>query len=236
FDRCLEALQAFRGDKASEIAPVWFAAAESYVNELADAKQAQPLQSFLKAACDDLRKEPRTWAAAGGALAQLGLAKDAVLWLSDWRDRPGVHPYMLVALVGSLWELGREDEAAEVSATALGLPVDDSAKAVHALWLALHSVVEGKPGEAMPLLAQLVPDLFNSDFYAALCTLVRTLAEIEIAPALGGAKPSYAEARGRLQDAIIPFREQIAGAKLLRRIVFRCLARLAGQYGHRLAA
>src|SRR5205823_6955950 len=90
---------------------------------------------------------------------------------------------------------------AEVSALALGLPVDDSAKAVHALWLALHSVVEGKPGEAMPLLAQLVPDLFNSDFYAALCTLVRALAEIEVAPALG-AQPSYAEARSRLQDAI----------------------------------
>ena len=36
----------------------------------------------MSAACDDLRQEPRTWAAAGGALAQLGLAQDAVLWLS----------------------------------------------------------------------------------------------------------------------------------------------------------
>jgi hypothetical protein len=143
---------------------------------------------------------------------------------------------MLVSLVGALWELGREDDAAEVSAAALGLPVDDSAKAVHALWLALHSVVHGKPGEAMPLLAHLVPDLFNSDFYTALCTLVQTLAQIEIAPQLGAGKPSYAEARSRLEDAIIPFREQIAGAKLLRRIIYRCLASLAGQYGKKLAA
>ncbi len=240
FDRCREALNAFRGDKGSEIGPVWFAAAESYVNELADAKQAPALQSFLNEACDELRKEPRTWAAAGGALAQLGLAKDAVLWLSDWRDRQGVWPYMLVSLVGALWELGREDDAAEVSAAALSLPVDDSAKAVHALWLALHAALEGKPGEAMPLLAHLVPDLFNSDFYAALCTLVRALAEIEIAPYHEGGKPSYAEARGRLDDAIIPFREQIAtlssSGKLLRRIVYRCLATLAAQYGKKLAA
>jgi tetratricopeptide (TPR) repeat protein len=231
FDRCLEALEAFRGQ-----GPVWFAAAESYVNELADAGQAQQLQSFLSGSCDELRKEARTWAAAGGALAQLGLAKDAVLWLSDWQSRQDVRPYMLVALVGALWELGREDEAAKISTTALFVPVDDSSKAVHALWLALHAVVRGKPEDALPLLARLSPELFHSDFYATLCVLVRTLADLEASPEQGGAKLNYAAARVLLRDAILPFQEQIGSSKLLRRIVYRCLTSLARHYGQKLIA
>jgi hypothetical protein len=114
--------------------------------------------------------------------------------------------------------------------------VDDSAKAAHALWLALHAVVRGKPEDAMPLLAQLSPELFNSDFYATLCTLVRSLADLQLAVSGGSAKLNYAAARILLRDAIIPFQEQIARSKLLRRIVYRCLASLARQYGQKLVA
>jgi hypothetical protein len=69
---------------------------------------------------------------------------------------------------------------------------------------------------------------------------VQTLTEIGMAPQLGAGRPSYAEARRQLEDAIVPFHEQIAerggGGKLLRRIIYRCRASLAGQYGKKLAA
>jgi tetratricopeptide (TPR) repeat protein len=231
WDRCREALEALRGR-----GEIWLLACASYLHELADAKQEHRLRGVLERYQAELCGDVRTWAAAGAALAALGKPADAVAWLADWRQRQDVLPYMLVALVGALWEVGREDEAAEVGKFAIELPHNDPAKAAHALWLALHAALHGDLKGAAMWLGPMLPEMFNSPFYAALCTLVRVLVAAQLPPSDRGGEISYGQARQTLQAAMAPFAEQLADTKLLRRILCRCFSHLAAHFGRTLTA
>jgi len=235
FDRCLEALDAFRSRPEA-----WYPAAESYLGELADAGQAAAVQAFIDRHRDDLRAALRTWAAAGAALAQVGRAPQAVAWLADWRERTGVWPYMLVSLVGALWETGREEEAAEVGIAALQSPYDDPAKVVHQLWVALHAALGGDVRTAARLLAPVSPDLIPTEFYGALLAATRALVELQLRSDQRGNDLTYSVAQQLFQAALAPFNDLLStrqsGHKLLRRLVFVCQACLASRFGKRLTA
>jgi Tfp pilus assembly protein PilF len=228
---CRDTVEALRGR-----GEIWLVACESYLAELADDKQESRLATFLERYAEDLGRDIRTWSAAGAALALLGKPKEAAAWLADWRQRPDVQPYMLVALVGALWEAGRENEAAEVGKYAIELPHDDPAKAVHALWLALYSAMSGDAEAAATWLGPMMPEMFTSPFYAALCTLVRGLVGIQIWPAERAGELDYVRARERLASALAPFAEELKATRLLRRIVYRCFWRLAKHFNRNVIA
>ena len=87
-----------------------------------------------------LRADTESWGQAGYALTTCGMHGRTVKWLSDYRTRPGVEPWMLSNLSASLRAMGRHGRAVEVNRHALTLPPDRT-RSKHLAWVALEDAI-----------------------------------------------------------------------------------------------
>lgn len=114
-------------------------ALHAYVEWLAHNKKVDALRWFVWRNRAWIREKTPTWASIGYALVTLGQDRAAAKWLSDWRIRPAVESWMLLNLVEALRNLGRNDEAADVSRHAVTL-AEDVGTSSHRLWLAADEI------------------------------------------------------------------------------------------------
>ncbi len=214
WDRCEPTLQ-----RMADREEAWRAGAARWLIALGSAARPEPLQAFIRRNRKRLRRHAHTWAAAGQALSDVDLDRNAVRWLSDWPRRDDVTPQALFYLVLSLWKLGRRHKAVEASRRALEMPPDHSAP-FHLLWLAVDRVLEGEEPAAREMLQPLDAGTFNQ-YYAALYELVAVAAD---------SRP-YAEAAGRMRAVRGGAPGEVARDVLFRTIYRRLRRRLARRHG-----
>ena len=123
-----------------------------YVERLGASGSAGELRWFVRLQRAALRADTRLWGAVGYAFLARNLGQQGLRWLADWRDRPGVEPWMLQNAVTALRDAGRDDEAREASQAALALPWD-GAVMFHRRWLALEAALAEPFEEASRVVA-----------------------------------------------------------------------------------
>lgn len=126
-------------------ARAWCAA--RHVEEFGDGGQKVRFFLFLALNWKWIRAQTSLWGAAGYCLLVFGLASAARWWLSDFRERQGVLPWMLLNLVRAMMSLGQVRAAWTVCREAIALPPDQTAF-LHQLISAVPRAVEGQLDEA----------------------------------------------------------------------------------------
>jgi tetratricopeptide (TPR) repeat protein len=167
---CREGLRRLEGRPA-----VWAEAASEFVRGLATARETAQLDEFLNRETGRLRQDALTWGAVGNALESVGAPLRCIEWMSDWRTRAGVEPWMLSALVVSLRSLARNPEAREVGRGALAMAPDHSYP-LHRLWVAFEEALSGDAGAAKAAAAEIDPEAL-SPYYRCLRTLLLAVIE-----------------------------------------------------------
>lgn len=166
-----------RADLARLVAlpPLWTEAAAEYAEALGSAKRRFRLGSFARNERARLRSNVLTWAAVGSALEAVGRRAACAEWLSDWKSRKGLEPWMLSALVVSLQSEGRSPEATDAARAALSMPPDQS-YSIHRLWVAFEEALAGHRDLARGAAEDIAPGSINA-YYQFLRSLVLAAAE-----------------------------------------------------------
>jgi tetratricopeptide (TPR) repeat protein len=143
-----------RLESCSETNAVWYRAAANYLYQVTQDRRMTEAHKFIQSNTAALRADNDTWGLAGHALFELGLYPDVAEWLSDWRSRPALKPWVLWNYVLALRELNRDAEAYEAGQAALQLAPDDLTDA-HRVLLALDDALANKPATAAEQLGQI---------------------------------------------------------------------------------
>src|SRR6185503_4888626 len=165
---CAEGLGRLKGG-------LWPEAASEYVRALASARKVKDLDAVVSASRDRLRGDALTWGAVGNAFESLGRPSECIDWMSDWRTRDGVRPWMLSALVVSFRFRKAIDEALEAGRGALRMAPDHSYP-LHRLWVAFEEAVRGDAASGRAALEEVSPDSLNS-YYRALRWMLAAVVE-----------------------------------------------------------
>ncbi|MBI5067364.1 MAG: C39 family peptidase [Deltaproteobacteria bacterium] len=155
----------------SPAAPAALGAASEWLERLATARRPRAIRALLRRHREALQADVYAWGTGGFALSSTRQHRQVVAWMAGWRGREGLRPWMLINLVASLRDLGREEEAREVGRAALGLP-EDHCTASHRIYLASDAALASAPD---PLAGVVLPE----SGYA------RQLAELALAVAAG---------------------------------------------------
>jgi cellulose synthase operon protein C len=189
---------------------VWSEAASEFVRALAASSEASTLKPFVAEERERLRSTAQTWAAVGNALESSGDPEGCIEWMSDWRTRPEVRPWMLSALVVCLRDRQRDEEALEAGKRALAMEPDHS-YALHRLWTAFEEAAQGRLEAARAATAEIAPESLNG-YYRCLRGLVQALVEGSPEP-LG---PAVTAVEGFSQEAPLLYAYRKALRKLAR--------------------
>lgn len=143
--------------------PVQRQALITYIRILSYRNSSAPLMKFLRANRDVLRSHTETWGIVGYALSERKEHKINLKWLSDWKQRSEVKPWMLLNLVQSFQATKDPANAIPVSQYALTLP-DDDGTPVHRLWLAYAASYEGQTAKASQYLQDINPQYLEKEY------------------------------------------------------------------------
>ncbi len=115
----------------------------AWLEALGESKREWRLRWFVWRNQEYLRSETGLWASVGYALLQIGRHRHIARWMSDWRERKGLRPWMLMNLVLALRSVGRDQEALEASrrAVEVALPSEDVLR--HRIWFAVEAALAG---------------------------------------------------------------------------------------------
>jgi hypothetical protein len=127
-------------------------AALGYLERIGGHRASLQLRAFVRLRASWLKSDPQLWATVGYAFLARDWQAAVVRWMSDWGGREGLQPWMLLNLTVALRDLGRDQEAAQVSQAALKLSWDHGIPG-HRRWLALDAALEGPFEEASRLVA-----------------------------------------------------------------------------------
>jgi hypothetical protein len=144
-------------DKLQVGSKIWMEAITSYLNNLATTIQdsrrnnyilAKRLQEFrfrnyLKKHRNNLRSHTYTWGYAGYTLILINDLPATIQWLSDWKTRTEIEPWMLSNLAAALRWNKRDLEAHKVGKFALNLSPDHTTDE-HRLFVATDEALIGK--------------------------------------------------------------------------------------------
>ncbi len=154
-----------------------------FIGQCADRKRIRFLRPLLRLHRDHIRSDTTAWGQVGYALVQGGQYRRAAAWLSDWRERRDIEPWVLTNVLVALQRTKRDAEALEVSRFALGLRSDHTT-AQHQLWLALHDANRGVTTSARTTLDEQHYDSLP-DFSKTQWTLVNAICSVAEAPPAG---------------------------------------------------
>jgi tetratricopeptide (TPR) repeat protein len=174
----------------------------------------------------------QNWGKVGYAFALATDDRRLIAFLSDWRERPDVEPWMLLNLALSLRALGRDTAASEVSRHALTLP-RDTASPCHEVWLALDSAVAGQFGKAADALGAIDSEAYDAS-HRFLHALVRGLVALhQVTPSERGRV--FASVRAQWQTAVLDSTPMDEDRAAVRHAYRRSVRRLAADTGSWLA-
>jgi tetratricopeptide (TPR) repeat protein len=122
--------------------PAALGAAERRLDQLSPPALWLSLLRFVRRHRVALAGDPGTWGMVGYALTSSKRDRRVARWMSAWRERAGVEPWMLINLALSLRNLGRSPEATPVSEAAIGLRPDHTTP-MHEVLLALDAALAG---------------------------------------------------------------------------------------------
>jgi tetratricopeptide (TPR) repeat protein len=139
------------------------------------------LRRYVEQDRDALRSSVHTWGQTGYALAASSLWDETIAWLDDWRDRPGLQPWMLTNLALALRNKNRGIEADAINAHAVTLRADHTT-VDHRTWIALRSALDGRAQDAVSHLNRIHPDDISVPFDQAAHLLASALVAVQSAP------------------------------------------------------
>lgn len=142
WDRCQGWLESLK-QAGPELEERWRKASIAWINTLAEGRQKHRLRSYVELYRTALRADDTSWGQVGSNLYEIGDLRVAVDWLSDWRSREKVEPWMLWNLALALRQLKRDRESHDVSEHALTLPPDHTTDP-HLLLLAVDDLLRGE--------------------------------------------------------------------------------------------
>jgi len=146
-------------------------AATAFIERLAESQKVDEVRAMVRRSGEVARSDVMLWGTVGYALSTAGRPREAVTWLSGWREREGVRPWMLVNLALALRDLGRDAEAAEASRAAAVLEGDRTSR-LHPRWLAFDAA---RAGDFAPLDAMGTPESDLPPIYSAIFHLAQAL-------------------------------------------------------------
>jgi Flp pilus assembly protein TadD len=185
------------------------------------------LHQLLTRFGDEVRETHRGWAKAAGALVGAGDHAAAATWAADWQARKPDEPWMLHPVAVALRQLGRVEEARQVTVYAIDLPAEDPTTTDFRVWLAFEAALEGRPDRAERLLADTDEDDLD-DVPRVLHALTVALVSVQ-----RKGRQAFVGARDRGQAAVRQYAPKAGDADLAlsyRRWAKR-LARDAGGFG-----
>lgn len=116
--------------------------ARHYVHDIGSKLDTTRVDRLLKTSAEWLRSEDVLWGAVGYALTRLERRKETFVWMSDWRQRAGAKPWMLVNFVEAALLLGNDQEMRAACRHALTLPRDNGSE-LHELWVGFDAGMDG---------------------------------------------------------------------------------------------
>jgi tetratricopeptide (TPR) repeat protein len=109
---------------AAKVSPAALGAIDALLERLAEPPATWKLRAFLRRHAALLARDTVAWGNVGYALVAVRRPRRAAAWLSDWRGRRDVRPWMLLNFALALRDLDRLGEAAAVGREALKLRRD----------------------------------------------------------------------------------------------------------------
>ena len=197
----------------------WIQAAAGNKNDV-----ATTVQQFS----EQLREDDESWARAGAALSKVRHHAMAAAWLNDWKERPGLQPWMLHPLFDALHGLGKDDEAEQLLRGVVSEADDEPIPDDFHAWLAVIEAVAGNDNAALEHLSN-VNTTGQSDDTKLLLAMAQALLEVATAQSNRKAE-AFAEARKNLHaaaDACASNDVPPGAARMYRRVV-DALARRTG--------
>jgi len=168
----------YRLDPATEFARE---ARGEFIERCAHPKRIGYLRPLLRRQRDQIRTDTVAWGQVGYALVQSRKYRKAADWLSGWRERKDIEPWMLTNLLIALQHGRRDAEALEASRFAMGLRRDHTT-AQHQLWIALYDANRGDTAPARTALTELHYESL-SGYEKTQWALVNAICSVTEAPA-----------------------------------------------------
>jgi hypothetical protein len=175
-----------------------------------------------------LRKDVLGWHVAGRALVEARCYRQAVGWMSAWRDKSNLELPTLHCLALALRATGRRKASNEVVQQALSRPDGATAYPIFKLWAAQDEALRGETQSASTHLKQVDTSGWDDDSLA-LFYLVRGVVRVQRADA-EDREETFGTARDRIHDVFrkVPIYKRDV---YLRREYRRCLTRMAKDSG-----
>ncbi|MEK7831312.1 MAG: hypothetical protein AAB401_09525, partial [Acidobacteriota bacterium] len=147
-----------------------------------------------------LRAHNQTWAHAGFIWMSLGDSRKAIEWLSDWRNREGVEPWMLWNLALAFRKEDRDRESLEICRQAVTLQPDHMTQS-HILFIAFDELLAGDLANATSRLEKINEPTLR-DWDSQLLQLVRALERFQSARQQGVAdhESTVSELFGQMRE------------------------------------
>ena len=157
-------------------------AAAPLMHGLAENKSEILIRWLLWRRREVLFKDDAAWGQVGFALSKFNLMKQVARWLSDWRQRPDVQPWMLFNYCLALRHQGRYAEVTEVARYVIQTWGHREGSADMRLFLAVEDALAGAIPSAQQHLQQLVirEDVAHDQ---ELLALAKALVEFQQMPA-----------------------------------------------------
>jgi hypothetical protein len=121
---------------------LWQQASIAFLEALIKAGEKHRLRDYVARNRHTLWGNTQTWGNVGYALYSIGDTWAAIDWLSGWKDRKGVEPWMLWNLSLACRDKRRDRQSYEISIQALSLPADDLTQS-HALLVSFDEMLNG---------------------------------------------------------------------------------------------
>lgn len=129
-------------DKLTKNEELWRRTSITYLERLNGEGLLLQVRAFVSEYQKTIRGDSMIWGTVGWVLFERGDFRRALDWMSDWKSRADLAPWMLWNYVLCLRYLNRDTEAYEVGKQALLLPADNLSN-VHKVFLALDEILAG---------------------------------------------------------------------------------------------
>ena len=191
---------------------------------LRESGHAQQAVDFVLRNQHWLRESTSLWGMGGYVLATELRYREAVDWMSDWRNRSDVEAWMLFNLVEALRATGDDATARQISEHALTLPLDHTHD-LHRLWLAFDRPFE-QP-ELLEYVATAISTAGLVDGAAFLHALVAAMFEAGVA---GHRQLPFDAVRAKVETAVSNYRSQLRREPAHRRVLRMAVRQIAACY------
>jgi cellulose synthase operon protein C len=195
----------------------------TFISECGEKKEYRYVREMIKRFGLVLRSDDSLWAAVGYALSVCDKDRAAMDWMSDWRARADLRPWILTNYAASARICGAFHDAMDAHRHALTLRHDHTYPQ-HILWIALSELDAGGHQAAGTRLAEMRYEMLDT-FCKSLWTLAEAVCRVNSAEN-SVARQAYRDAMARLN---LEEHRVLKKDRFLRRIARRLVAQMAAR-------